>query len=72
MPFKWTITNGADMLLGEMNGVSLERQSSSNKSLSEPRRNTWRQLGLASSFIIKDILGVFWYSASALGHTLNS
>lgn len=58
MPFKWTITNGVDMLLSKMNEVSLERQSSSNKSLpSEPRCNTRRQLGLPSSSIIKDTLG---------------
>lgn len=33
MPFKWTITNGVDMLLGKMNEVLLQSQSSSNKSL---------------------------------------
>lgn len=32
-PLKWTITNGADMLLGKMNEASQERQSCSNKSL---------------------------------------
>lgn len=56
MPFKWTITNGADMLLSKMNEVSLEGQSSSNTSASEPCCNLYRQLGLRGSFIIKDIL----------------
>ena len=60
MPFKWTITNGVDMLLSKMNEVSLERQSSSNKSLRLSRAVILGDsFGLPSSFIIKDILGAF-------------
>lgn len=53
MPFKWTITNGVDMLLSKMNEVSLERQSSSNKSLRLSRAVILGDsFGLPSSFII--------------------
>ncbi len=60
MPFKWTITNGVDMLLSKMNEVSLERQSSSNKSLCLGHAVILGDsFGLPSFFIIKDILGAF-------------
>ena len=53
MPFKWTITNGVDMLLSKMNEVSLERQSSSNKSLRLSRAVILGDsFGLPSFFII--------------------
>lgn len=60
MPFKWTITNGVDMLLSKMNEVSLERQNSSNKSLCLGHAIILGDsFGLPSFFIIKDILGAF-------------
>lgn len=60
VPFKWTITNGVDVLLAKTNEVSLrDRAAQIKKRFCLLCCNTWGQLGLVSSFIINDILGAF-------------
>lgn len=70
MPFKRTITNGVDKLPSKMNEVSLERQSSSNKSLCLSHAVIFRDsLALLGSFEIKGHIGSIYYSTGTLTHT---
>lgn len=70
MPFKRTITNGVDKLPSKMNEVSLERQSSSNKSLCLSHAVIFRDsLALLGSFKIKGHIGSIYYSTGTLTHT---